>query len=183
MKNVFLIIIATAFIFISACRNDNPPPAATETAVPAPPPLKAAPEPESAAGNAADPDPAPATGQGSGLSKKFLIGQKFRLLKINQADYSGDRPVTLEFGEDFLIAGRVCNSFRGPGDLSQGLLKTGPLASTRMACPNETLNLLEKNFQQMLEGGANISMDGDYLYLQQGDDTLVFQADNSPPAS
>ncbi len=59
------------------------------------------------------------------------------------------------------------------------MLKTGPLASTRMACPNEALNQLESNFMQMLENGAAISMDGSYLYLKQGDRTLVFRAEAS----
>jgi heat shock protein HslJ len=121
---------------------------------------------------------APAAGE-SGLTREFLMHQKFVLVQVNEADYvgPGELPIpTLEFGDDFLVSGRICNNYRGSGELRDDVLSVRAVASTRMLCPDTNLNQLETRFFQMLENGAGLSMDGDRLTLKQGDNSLVFKA-------
>lgn len=126
--------------------------------------------------------PPPSAGGSSGLTKEFLMNQKFVLVQINGADYTGsadqEMPApTLEFDNDFLVSGRFCNTFRGGGKLVDDVLKVETLASTRMLCADQTLNQLETRFFQMLGSGATLSMSGDRLFFKQGDSVMVFKAD------
>lgn len=112
----------------------------------------------------------------SGLTEDFLIKQKFALKNINNAEFTGERVPFLAFEENFLVIGRVCNNFRGPGKLVNGILTVGPIMSTKMACLNDGLGQMENQLFQMLEGGAEISMNGALLTLKQGDQVLTFEA-------
>lgn len=125
----------------------------------------------------------PSTGGPSGLTKEFLMNQKFVLVQINETDYTSDvaqeiPAPTLEFDADFLVSGRFCNTFRGGGKLDHDVLTVETLASTRMLCADQTLNQLETIFFQMLRNGAELSMSGDRLFLKQGDQIMVFRARN-----
>lgn len=124
----------------------------------------------------------PAKGQSAGLTESFLINQKFVLKKINEADFveGPGRPApTIEFGEGFMVYGKVCNSFRGPGQLRNGRLTVKTLASTRMACVDDVLGPLEGRLLAMLENGVDISINGAFLTLSQGETGLVYEADAS----
>lgn len=186
-----LFALAATLMMLTGCRSEPDRPAAENQAPPAvtmnttepdspalpPPPEDMAAAEEIAPGEAAE--PAPAAGESSGLTREFLSRQKFVLVQINEADYSGPegQPVpSLEFGEDFLVSGRICNNYRGPGELQDGVLSVRAMASTRMMCPDTNLNQLETRFFQMLENGAALSMNGDRLTLRQGDNSLVFKA-------
>lgn len=125
---------------------------------------------------------APLAGGSSGLTKEFLMNQKFVLVQINETDYTGDvdqgiPTPTLEFDNDFLVSGRFCNTFRGGGKLVDDVLTVEPLASTRMLCADQILNQLETRFFQMLGSGAALSMNGDRLFLKHGDNVMVFKAE------
>lgn len=123
---------------------------------------------------------APSAGESSGLTREFFTGQKFKLVAVNGADLIGDAAAsvpTLVFGEDFKISGKVCNTFSGPGKLENGRLTVKPLISTRMACLNESLGQLETLVTNLLENGADLSMNGTSLYLRHGDTTLRYEAD------
>ncbi|MDR1045476.1 MAG: META domain-containing protein [Candidatus Adiutrix sp.] len=110
-------------------------------------------------------------------NKDFLINRKFRLKAVNGLDYSGETVPTLEFGDDFMVSGRVCNNFRGPGELENGRLTVRAPVATQMACLAGGLDQLENSLFKMLENGASLSVDGSRLYLRQGDSTLTFEAE------
>ena len=114
-----------------------------------------------------------------GLTMEFLAHQKFALKKINEADYHGEQTPFIEFGDNAMVSGKVCNTFRGPGQLADGVLTVKSMASTRMLCPVGGLDELENRFFNMLEQGAAISMDGPRLTFKQGGTVLVFEADAS----
>ena len=113
----------------------------------------------------------------SGLTLKFLAHQKFTLAKVNEADYHGEQRPFVEFGEQGLVSGKICNTFRGPGQLSDGVLTVEAMASTRMLCQVGGLDELETRFFDMLSKGAEISMDGSSLIFKQGGSAMVFEAD------
>lgn len=143
--------------------------------------------PESPASNYGSDNPGPAEasdapGESSGLTKEFLMNQRFVLIQIDDAAYtaSSDQGIpapTLEFDGDFMVSGRICNTFRGGGELVDGVLTVKILATTKMLCGDPNLNQLETIFFQMLEGGAELTMNGDRLYMKKGGSTLIFKAE------
>ncbi|UQZ89349.1 hypothetical protein C4J81_09125 [Deltaproteobacteria bacterium Smac51] len=148
-------------------------PAPAETAAPAAEPAV----PAEAVPPPAEPEAAPAvSGTDAGLTPEFLTHQKFTLKQVNGAAYDKEMVPFIEFGENFLVLGKVCNNFRGPGELKDGVLTVREAASTRMACPDEDLSRLENSMLKMLENGARISMEGSSLFLREGDNTLIFEA-------
>lgn len=188
--SLYFLMLSTALMMLAGCQSEPERPAA-ESSAPAMVTMNAA-EPaspdSSAAENMAAPaealpgaaeESAPAAGDSSGLTREFLMHQKFTLAQVNEDDYISpqDLPTpTLEFGDDFLVSGRICNNYRGSGELRDDVLSVRAVASTRMLCPDTGLNELETKFFKMLEGGAALSMDGDRLTLKQGGSSLVFKA-------
>jgi|GEM_PF-66943 len=125
-----------------------------------------------------------AAGESSGLTKEFLMNQRFVLVQIDGAAYTSgsDQAIpapTLEFDNDFLVSGRICNTFRGGGELVDSVLTVKTLATTRMLCGDPNLNQLETSFFQMLESGAALSMNGDRLYVKKGGSVLIFKAETN----
>jgi len=113
----------------------------------------------------------------SGLTLKFLAHQRFTLTRVNEADYRGEQRPFVEFGEQGLVSGKICNNFRGPGQLNNGVLTVEAMASTRMMCPSGGLNELETRFFNILSQGAELSMEGSSLIFKQGGNVMVFTAD------
>ncbi len=117
-RTLLLIVIAAAFTCLSACQNETRPqatgsasqPAAVDTSSEArmtPPPATATGvEMAESAGEAPGAGVTSSTGQSTGLTRDFLMGQKFRLVKVNQADYTGDDTTSLEFGGNYMVMGR-----------------------------------------------------------------------------
>lgn len=114
---------------------------------------------------------------GAGLDESFLINKKFSLRKMDGADFAGQETPHIEFAKGLAVSGKVCNNFNGTGQLVDGRLKVPQIASTRMACADEALGRLETRLLAMLESGADISIDGSFLTMKQGETTLVFEAD------
>lgn len=112
-----------------------------------------------------------------GLTMEFLAHQKFTLWKVNEADYHHEQVPYIEFDGNSMISGKVCNTFRGPAELSGGVLTAKSLVATKMLCPVNGLDELETRLFAMLDSGAEISMNGSRLMLKQGGTILVFEAD------
>ena len=73
-----------------------------------------------------------------------------------------------------------CNTGSGsvtvePGDdASTGMIVFGPLATTRMACPEDIMTV-EAQVLTVLDGPVEYSIDGSALTLTKGDDGLLFR--------
>lgn len=82
----------------------------------------------------------------------------------------------LVFSKDGNVAGRGdCNSIGGGYTAGDGMLKFGPMRSTRMFCPDQET---ENNFTLALESVNGYSIDGNTLMLMRdGDIILVFEAE------
>ena len=170
MKLLYLTALLAALMMFG-CQGSEP------AAKPADSPAPAAPEALSDTETVpAIPETAPAPSAGGGLTREFLTGQKFVLKTVGGVEFQGENIPVLEFGDNFLVSGKICNNFRGPGELTEGRLTVKAIASTRMACPNVVLGDLETGLFQALESGVDISMDGTDLSLKYGDTVLVFQA-------
>ena len=109
------------------------------------------------------------------ITAETLVGKSFTLVSVNGEKFSGEQVPTLAFGADMAVSGQVCNRFNGSGELVDGLLKVGPLAATRMACPPGPLGQLEQDIFVLLGSPVVVSLDGSVLTLNQGDTTLVYE--------
>lgn len=180
MKTLLLstaLMLAFSIMTVAGCQNSSPDTSAQsapeETAPAAADPTQT----ETAASDDVSESAPPSSGGSAyGLTKEFLITQQFTLSEINEANFSGERIPTLEFGDGFMVTGRICNSYRGQGELVDSVLTVKAIASTRMLCPGTGLDELETRFFQMLDAGAQIAMDGSRLTLKQGDTTLTFKS-------
>ncbi|WP_392565312.1 META domain-containing protein [Utexia brackfieldae] len=107
-----------------------------------------------------------------------LLHHRFELVQANgnavDVGESGLRPY-IEFGENFAINGKMCNSFVGQATYKEGELTSPGLASTKMLCADEQLNQLDNVIGQVLVNGAKVSMEGDKLTLKSSDNTLVYE--------
>jgi heat shock protein HslJ len=72
---------------------------------------------------------------------------------------------TLTFPEVGKIAGNgSCNRFFGPGEISGATIKLGPLASTRMACPEAVMNQ-EMKYLAALQAAERFEWKDPYLLI------------------
>jgi heat shock protein HslJ len=85
-----------------------------------------------------------------------IIGHRYVLARINGEPASFARDVFVEIDSQFGLTGRICNTFRGPADYREGILKAGNLASTRMLCLDENLSKLENDLFQALRDGVSL---------------------------
>lgn len=92
------------------------------------------------------------------------------------------RSVTPEEGRFFLVFGKgggisgagACNRITGEFSEEQGVLRIGPLATTRMSCPDLAR---EREFTAAVEATNRYEMDGPMLLFFSGDELqAVFQA-------
>jgi heat shock protein HslJ len=88
-------------------------------------------------------------------------------------------PVDAVFGEDETVTGRGgCNRFRGPWSLIGAMLAIGPLATTRMACPDEAVMAQESAFTRAMELATSYERELDRLVLRDagGAALIIFEA-------
>lgn len=122
----------------------------------------------------AEPAASPASVE-SVITADGLAGKSFLLKSVDGRPFTAERVPHIEFGEDLTLSGAICNGFRGPGALKDGIL-TSEMASTMMISPDEALNQLESRFHQLLRDGAALHLSGDTLTLWNAGVTLVFEA-------
>lgn len=85
-----------------------------------------------------------------------LVGS-WTVIEIDNGGPVEDAVVTIVFGADGKLGGRsACNRYGGGFTFGEGVLKTGPLQSTRMACPPALMDL-ELKFLNRLEGELSVA--------------------------
>lgn len=108
------------------------------------------------------------------VTRDDLIGRSFALESLDGKTWTGDRAPTLKFNDGMMLSGRVCNNFRGRGELSEGVLTMQQAASTRMLCLDQGLSELENRFFRLMGDGVKAVLAGDRLVLAGGDTLMVF---------
>lgn len=90
-----------------------------------------------------------------------IAGKRFVLTRVNGEAWTSEREVFVEIGDDFKLAGRICNNFHGPATFQNGILTAENLASTRMLCLDGNLSKLENDIFKALRGGVSVLQIGD----------------------
>ena len=109
-----------------------------------------------------------------------LVGTTWRLTGIvaNQGVTSpvARTLVTIKLTDDTLT-GKACNRFHAPVTITDTTLTVGPIASTKMACPDEQEGKQETTVLAILQAVTEYVIDGETLTLSAPDDKkLVFKA-------
>lgn len=107
-----------------------------------------------------------------------ITGTAWSLVSLQQ---SGASPIvvdapsryTVSFGDDGRVSVKSdCNSCGGTYTLTGSALAVQPLACTKVACPNGSLDQV---YTAAIERAASIARDGDDLTVESGGATLRFR--------
>jgi heat shock protein HslJ len=99
---------------------------------------------------------------------------KWTLQDMDGHGVDGFAHVWVRFDSDGKVYGSGgCNSFRGYYSLENGIVKTGPLATTRKAC-SSLLNVQESEILQTIENIDVAYKRGDRLFIEGSNHKLLF---------
>lgn len=122
------------------------------------------------------------------VTAEDLAGHRFILQSANGKQVPQEREIYFQVDEKGMISGRICNRFRGNGEIRYDRITMQHAVSTRMACPDAGLSDLENRFLRLMERGMAIHLVGDELTLRRDDLIMVFTrfsglyADEAAPA-
>ena len=88
------------------------------------------------------------------------------------AEETGKQARFIQFREDAVGGSLGCNRFTGRYTFEDGVLKIGPLASTRMACPPDVMQR-ETEFAAILENARSAEPSATALVLKDADGTVL----------
>jgi len=102
---------------------------------------------------------------GPGNSPSDLVGRRYVSTSVEGRAIPGGGPLELSFpARERLAASAGCNRFTGTAELSGGVVRTGVLASTRMACPPPREGA-DAWLRELFSASPRWSSDGDVLTL------------------
>lgn len=106
------------------------------------------------------------TAAGTG-GRVTLAGTEWLLEDLGGRGVVDRAQATLAFVDTGRVAGRAtCNRFNGPLVLDgERVVRAGPFASTRMACPGEALAEQERRYLQALAEAERVERREPYLYV------------------
>jgi len=109
------------------------------------------------------------------LGAADLVGV-WKLQSMNgksEAETETKKMPTLEFNfaEKRLSGNAGCNRYNGAFTLNNNILNVTPLATTRMACPDNME--IENEFVKTFTGNINLEMDGNMLVLKKDNRTIL----------
>jgi heat shock protein HslJ len=94
-----------------------------------------------------------------------LLGSEWLLEDLAGSGVMDNIQATLTFPEAAKVAGNgSCNRFFGPAEITEAAIKLGPLASSRMACPEAVMNQ-EKKYLDALQAGERFEWKDPYLLI------------------
>jgi heat shock protein HslJ len=104
-------------------------------------------------------------GTGTPSGAPWLTGSTWRLENLAGAGVLDSVEATLEFPSEGRAAGNAsCNRFTGPVTVAGAAITFGPLALTRMACP-EAVMRQESAYLEALRGAQRFRVEGPFLYI------------------
>ena len=109
---------------------------------------------------------AKATGQGPAKTVPLnLVGSEWLLEDLGGRGVMDNVQATLTFPAAAKVAGKgSCNRFFGPAQISGDVIKLGPLASSRMACPEAVMNQ-ETKYLEALQAAERFEWKNPYLLI------------------
>ena len=120
---------------------------------------------------------------GSTVTASDLDGSTFQSTSVEGHDLVAGSDVRLTFEDGSLSANAGCNTMSSSYDVTDGRLAwTGPPMATMMGCPDDLMNQ-DTWLSDLLQAGADATLEGDDLTLVSGDVTLHLQRETTEPAA
>lgn len=120
---------------------------------------------------------------GSNVTASDLDGSRFQSTSVEGHDLVAGSDVRLTFEDSSLSANAGCNTMNSSYDVTDGVLAwSGPPMATMMGCSEELMNQ-DTWLSDLLEHGADATLEGDDLTLVSGDVTLQLQRETAEPAA
>ncbi|WP_025350128.1 META domain-containing protein [Nocardia nova] len=102
-------------------------------------------------------------------------GNSYESTAVEGPQIPGGGPLKLTFGDPNRISANAgCNTLLGTADLADHTVRTGPLASTRMACVGDREGA-DEWASALLEAAPSWSLDGATLVLKTADRTVTLR--------
>jgi heat shock protein HslJ len=107
-------------------------------------------------------------GSSSATGAAGLSGTSWKLADLGGTAPAEGTEATLAFGADDAVSGNAgCNTFNGQATIDGTSIDFGPLATTRMACPEAQMGL-ETSYLAALDGATSWKIEGGKLILDGG---------------
>lgn len=110
------------------------------------------------------------------LPAETLAGTSWTFVSIGGVPVASDRPTSLQFDGTRISGSAGCNRFTGDFKSDGATLTTGPMASTRMACPGAGM-AQENAFFALMDApvGLDFASDGTLILTGTGGKTAVLK--------
>lgn len=100
----------------------------------------------------------------AGEAGAMLAGTHWEIEAVNGRSVRLDRPTDIRFTADRIEGRAGCNSFGGQYQVSDGVLRTSGVISTKMACPGPAMEV-ENAFFAIIAGPATLQQQGRRLVV------------------
>ena len=105
-----------------------------------------------------------------------LPGTSWQLVDLDGAEPVADAVPTLTFDEAGGVSGTTgCNTFNAEVSIDGNAVTFGPMATTRMACPDRAVTEQEQAFTAAMEDVTSYTIDGEGRLVLQGGAPLTFE--------
>jgi heat shock protein HslJ len=123
--------------------------------------------------SAIDARPGDEASAGSAAPAPALPGSSWTLADLPEVDLGATAP-SIAFGADGTVSGSAaCNTFNGTYTMDGSAITFGPLATTRMACPDDVM-AVEDAYLDALDGAASWRIGDHGRLVLEGSTTLTF---------
>lgn len=109
------------------------------------------------------------------IKEQDLMHHHYVLMKNNGLSLPVFKNADLEFGENMIMIGKMCNEFSAQTRLKNNMIKGQIINMTNNKCQNKQLDLLDNVIKKLIIDGANIQLIDTKLVLKNNQDTLIFQ--------
>jgi heat shock protein HslJ len=104
-----------------------------------------------------------------------LPGTSWELVDLDGTEAVGETPPSITFNDDGTVNGSTgCNTFSGEVTIEGSEVTFGPMATTRMACAEESVSEQEQAFLLAMEGVTGYTIDTQGRLVLEGDMPLTF---------
>ena len=109
------------------------------------------------------------------ITEQDLMHHHYVLMENNGLSLPVFKNADLEFGENMIMIGKMCNEFSAQTRLENNMIKGQIINMTNIKCQNKQLDLLDNVIKKLIIDGANIQLIDTKLVLKNNQDTLIFQ--------
>ena len=109
------------------------------------------------------------------IKEQDLMHHHYVLMENNGLSLPVFKNADLEFGENMIMIGKMCNEFSAQTRLENNMIKGQIINMTNIKCQNKQLDLLDNVIKKLIIDGSNIQLIDTKLVLKNNQDTLIFQ--------